>query len=48
MVSNNDGNAARDRVDRISNIVGSYLLRGYKMLAEECGDCGTVMLEVSF
>lgn len=32
--------ARRDRSDRISKIMGSYLLKGYKMLASECPTCG--------
>ena len=45
-VHTTDGNERAERLDRISSIVGSYLLRGYKMLASECGTCGTVLLEV--
>lgn len=41
-----DVNERMDRLDRISSLVGNYLLRGYKMLAEECGICSTVLLEV--
>ena len=32
--------ARRERSDRISKIMGSYLLKGYKMLATECAKCG--------
>ena len=35
--------ARRDRSDRISKIMGSYLLKGYKMLASECSKCGVPM-----
>eukprot|EP00116_Pleurobrachia_bachei_P013133 sb/3473395/ len=38
-------NERMDRLDKISNLVGGYLLRGYKMLADECEKCGTVLLE---
>ena len=41
-----DHNTRAERLDRISSAVGTYLLRGYKMLAEECPQCGTVLLEV--
>lgn len=37
--------ARRDRSDRISKIMGSYLLKGYKMLASECPTCGTIELQ---
>lgn len=32
--------ARRERQDRISRLMGDYLLRGYRMLGETCGDCG--------
>lgn len=32
--------ARRDRSDRISKVMGTYLLKGYKMLASECDRCG--------
>ena len=32
--------ARRERSDRISRIMGGYLLKGYKMLATECSRCG--------
>ena len=41
-----DQNERMERLDRISSLVGNYLLRGYKMLAEECETCATVLLEV--
>ena len=34
--------ARRDRSDRISKIMGGYLLKGYKMLASECKRCGVI------
>lgn len=41
-----DQNERSERLDRISSLIGSYLLRGYKMLADECATCSTVLLEV--
>lgn len=38
--------ARRDRSDRVSKIMGSYLLKGYKMLASECKKCGVTLLSV--
>ncbi|XP_060032060.1 protein ZNRD2 isoform X3 [Erinaceus europaeus] len=32
--------ARRERQDRISRLMGDYLLRGYRMLSETCEDCG--------
>lgn len=32
--------ARRERQDRISRLMGDYLLRGYRMLGETCADCG--------
>lgn len=32
--------ARRERQDRISRLMGDYLLRGYRMLSETCADCG--------
>ncbi|XP_008049152.1 Sjoegren syndrome/scleroderma autoantigen 1 [Carlito syrichta] len=32
--------ARRERQDRISRLMGDYLLRGYRMLGETCSDCG--------
>ena len=43
-----DQNERMERLDRISSLVGNYLLRGYKMLAEECETCSTVLLEVFY
>jgi len=31
--------ARRERSDRISKIMGDYLLKGYKMLGSCCDDC---------
>lgn len=32
--------AKRERSDKISKIMGDYLLKGYKMLGSSCGVCG--------
>lgn len=32
--------ARRERQDRISRLMGDYLLRGYRMLGETCAECG--------
>lgn len=37
--------ARRERQDRISALMGDYLLRGYRMLGETCRDCGTILLQ---
>ena len=37
--------ARRERSDKISKIMGNYLLKGYKMLATTCNVCGTIELE---
>uniref|UniRef100_G3UGR1 Zinc ribbon domain containing 2 n=1 Tax=Loxodonta africana TaxID=9785 RepID=G3UGR1_LOXAF len=37
--------ARRERQDRISRLMGDYLLRGYRMLGETCSDCGTILLQ---
>merc|ERR1711946_34580 len=37
--------ARRERSDRIAKIMGSYLLKGYKMLASQCPKCGTILLQ---
>ncbi|XP_067939134.1 protein ZNRD2-like [Watersipora subatra] len=36
--------ARRERQDKISQIMGQYLLKGYKMLGEICEECGTILL----
>merc|ERR1711963_204763 len=38
-------NARRERSDKISKLMGDYMLKGYKMLATTCGICGTIELE---
>ena len=38
-------NARRERSDKISKIMGQYMLKGYKMLATCCPKCGTIELE---
>ncbi|XP_003745975.1 Sjoegren syndrome/scleroderma autoantigen 1 [Galendromus occidentalis] len=35
----------RERNDKISALLGSYMLRGYKMLGETCQVCDTILLE---
>ncbi|XP_004478655.1 protein ZNRD2 isoform X1 [Dasypus novemcinctus] len=37
--------ARRERQDRISRLMGDYLLRGYRMLGETCAECGTILLQ---
>uniref|UniRef100_A0A8C5Q7N8 Zinc ribbon domain containing 2 n=1 Tax=Leptobrachium leishanense TaxID=445787 RepID=A0A8C5Q7N8_9ANUR len=37
--------ARRERQDRISRLMGDYLLKGYKMLGESCDTCGTILLQ---
>ncbi|KAM6157865.1 protein ZNRD2 [Rhynchocyon petersi] len=37
--------ARRERQDRISRLMGDYLLRGYRMLGETCSECGTILLQ---
>ncbi|XP_065564937.1 protein ZNRD2-like isoform X2 [Artemia franciscana] len=37
--------ARRDRSDRISNLMGQYLLKGYTMLNSLCETCGTILLQ---
>lgn len=37
--------ARRERMDKISNIMGDYLLKGYKMLSDICDVCSTILLE---
>lgn len=32
--------ARRERQDKISKLMGDYLLKGYKMLGEACEVCG--------
>ena len=36
---------ARERSNKISKILGDYLLKGYKMLGTTCNKCGTILLE---
>ena len=38
-------NARRERSDKISKVMGQYMLKGYKMLATCCPKCGTIELE---
>ncbi|KYO43765.1 Sjoegren syndrome/scleroderma autoantigen 1 [Alligator mississippiensis] len=37
--------ARRERQDRISKLMGEYLLQGYRMLGDCCQDCGTILLQ---
>ncbi|XP_046876679.1 protein ZNRD2 [Hypomesus transpacificus] len=37
--------ARRDRQDKISKLMGGYLLKGYKMLGDCCDTCGTILLQ---
>ncbi|XP_034033986.1 protein ZNRD2 isoform X2 [Thalassophryne amazonica] len=37
--------ARRERQDKISKLMGDYLLKGYKMLGECCDQCGTILLQ---
>lgn len=37
--------ARRERMDKISSIMGDYLLKGYKMLSDVCDVCSTILLE---
>ena len=36
---------ARERSNKISKILGDYLLKGYKMLGSTCNKCQTILLE---
>ena len=36
--------ARRERQDKISKLMGGYLLKGYKMLGTNCNDCGVSLL----
>ncbi|NP_001079517.1 zinc ribbon domain containing 2 S homeolog [Xenopus laevis] len=37
--------ARRERQDRISRLMGDYLLKGYRMLGDSCDSCGTILLQ---
>lgn len=37
--------ARRERQDKISRMMGDYLLKGYRMLGESCETCGTILLQ---
>uniref|UniRef100_A0A3B4B347 Uncharacterized protein n=1 Tax=Periophthalmus magnuspinnatus TaxID=409849 RepID=A0A3B4B347_9GOBI len=37
--------ARRERQDKISKLMGGYLLKGYKMLGDCCDACGTILLQ---
>jgi len=36
---------ARERSNKISKVLGDYLLKGYKMLGSTCNKCQTILLE---
>ncbi|XP_792794.4 uncharacterized protein LOC587999 [Strongylocentrotus purpuratus] len=36
--------AKKERSDKISKLMGDYLLKGYRMLATTCTHCGTILL----
>ncbi|KAK7104814.1 hypothetical protein V1264_019472 [Littorina saxatilis] len=37
--------ARRERSDKISKMMGDYLLKGYKMLGSTCRECDTILLQ---
>ena len=37
-------NARRERQEKISQLMGQYLLKGYKMLGEVCSLCGVSLV----
>ncbi|XP_063751121.1 protein ZNRD2 [Eleginops maclovinus] len=37
--------ARRERQDKISKLMGGYLLKGYRMLGDCCDVCGTILLQ---
>ncbi|XP_056383444.1 protein ZNRD2 isoform X2 [Hyla sarda] len=37
--------AQRERQDKISRMMGDYLLKGYRMLGDCCETCGTILLQ---
>jgi len=37
--------AKQERSNKISKIMGDYLLKGYKMLASSCDECGCILLQ---
>ncbi|XP_005998149.1 protein ZNRD2 [Latimeria chalumnae] len=37
--------ARRERQDKISKLIGDYLLKGYKMLGDCCEECGTILIQ---
>ncbi|XP_074647568.1 protein ZNRD2-like isoform X3 [Tubulanus polymorphus] len=36
--------ARRERSDKISQLMGDYLLKGYKMLGTSCAECSTILM----
>ncbi|KAK6477784.1 protein ZNRD2 [Huso huso] len=37
--------ARRERQDKISKLMGGYLLKGYRMLGECCEECSTILMQ---
>ncbi|XP_018422853.1 PREDICTED: Sjoegren syndrome/scleroderma autoantigen 1 [Nanorana parkeri] len=37
--------ARQERQDKVSRLMGDYLLKGYRMLGESCDTCGTILLQ---
>lgn len=37
--------ARRERSEKISSLMGEYLLKGYKMLSTTCNNCDTILLQ---
>ncbi|KAM5138332.1 protein ZNRD2 isoform 2-T2 [Mantella aurantiaca] len=37
--------ARREHQDKVSRLMGDYLLKGYRMLGESCDTCGTILLQ---
>ncbi|XP_077312999.1 protein ZNRD2 isoform X1 [Lithobates pipiens] len=37
--------ARQERQDKVSRLMGDYLLKGYRMLGESCDICGTILLQ---
>uniref|UniRef100_UPI00358F6456 protein ZNRD2 n=1 Tax=Myxine glutinosa TaxID=7769 RepID=UPI00358F6456 len=37
--------ARRERQEKISKLMGEYLLKGYRLLGDSCEECGTILLQ---
>ncbi|XP_040184755.1 protein ZNRD2 isoform X2 [Rana temporaria] len=37
--------ARQERQDKVSRLMGDYLLKGYRMLGDSCDICGTILLQ---